>query len=116
MKKTIKPLIFTASIAALFLLNQAQNAGAAGGNWNIDAGGGWNTAGNWSPTAVPGTAAGDVVGLTYNINANRIVTNNTATTLGTLNIGDADTTSAYILTNTGGSLTFNNSGNGAQLN
>jgi len=116
MKRTIKPLIFTAPVAVLFLLNQAQNARAAGGNWNVDAGGGWNTAGNWSPAAVPGTAAGDVVGLTYNITANRIVTNNTATTLGTLNIGDADTTSAYILTNTGGSLTFNNSGNGAQLN
>jgi autotransporter-associated beta strand protein len=116
MKRTIKPLIFTAPVAVMFLLTQGQNAGAAGGNWNVDAGGSWNTAGNWSPAAVPGTTAGDVVGLTYNITAARIVTNNAAVTLGTLNIGDADNSAAYNLTNTGGSLTFNNSGNGAQLN
>lgn len=46
---------------------------AASGSWNVTTSGSWNTAGNWTPAAVPGTAAGDVVGLVNSITAARTV-------------------------------------------
>jgi fibronectin-binding autotransporter adhesin len=67
---------------------------AAGGSWNVDAAGSWETAGNWTPSAVPGTAAGDAVNLLFNISAARTVTIGTGVTatVGDLNIGDPTAT------------------------
>ena len=100
------------------MLSWVVNARAASGTWNVDASGNWSTAGNWTPVAVPGIAAGDTVGLTFNITAARTVTvDTTSRTMGTLKIGDSGSSYfAYTLTNSGGAgLTFNNSGNGANL-
>ena len=102
---------------AAALLAWVPTAQAASGNWNVNASGYWNTPGNWTPAAVPGTTAGDTVGLTYNITAARAVTNDTAVTLGTLNIGDSGS-SYYAFTlaaGSGSSLTFDNNGSGASL-
>lgn len=99
------------------LLALATSVPAGSGTWTNLNGGLWNTPANWSPNVVPGIAADDVVSLTANIISDCIITNDTAVTLGTLNIGDTDNTHAYALTNgSGGSLTFRvNSGN-ARIN
>ena len=111
-----KPTHLVWSLMAL-LAGVTWEAQAASGTWNVDAGGNWNTGGNWSAATVPGTAAGDTVGLSFDITGNRIITNDTAVTLGILNIGDANYSNTYTLTNNAGStLTFNNNGSGAQLN
>ncbi|MEI8320104.1 MAG: autotransporter-associated beta strand repeat-containing protein, partial [Planctomycetia bacterium] len=85
--------------------------------WNVDASGNWSLSTNWNPAAVPGNAAGDVVGLTNNITAARTVTiDTTSRTLGALNIGDSDNTHAFTLDASGGAgLTFDNGGSGAAL-
>jgi fibronectin-binding autotransporter adhesin len=96
----------------------APAAYAASGNWNVNTAGNWSAAANWLPAAVPGTAAGDVVGLTFNITAARTVTiDTTSRTVGTLNIGDPTTGFfVYTLAASGGAtLTFNNSGSPANL-
>ena len=105
------------SLVLLVLLG-AVRARAAGGTWNVDASGNWSTAADWTPAAVPGTAAGDVVGLTYNISAARTITVDTTTrSVGVLKIGDSGSAYfPYTLTNSAGAiLTFNNSGHGAGL-
>jgi len=95
------------------------SAFAVSGNWNVNANGNWSTATNWtSNPVVPGTTAGDVIGLTFNITATRTVTINGPTSRigGILNIGDTNATNSYVLTNSGGAtFTFNNSGT-SQLN
>lgn len=102
-------------IAASFSL--ANHAQAAGGSWNVDADGTWNTPSNWNPVAVPGTTAGDVVGLNFDIaTADTTVTIDTVVRLGTLNIGDPDGSHAYTLALSAGSLTFDNDASAAQLN
>jgi fibronectin-binding autotransporter adhesin len=90
---------------------------AQSGTWNVDAAGNWSLGSNWDPAAVPGNAAGDVVGLTNNITAARTVTiDTTSRTVGTLTIGDANNTHAFTLGASGGAgLTFNNGGSGAAL-
>ena len=119
MKTTSLRHCLTNSALALLGLALATAAQAVSGNWNVDAAGNWSTATDWtSNPTVPGTAAGDVVGLTYNISAARTVTiNTTSRTVGTLNIGDPTATFyAYTLAASGGAhLTFNNSGSGASL-
>jgi autotransporter-associated beta strand protein len=107
----------TASLAvALAILCGSERALAANGSWIANGNGSWNTASNWTPAAVPGTAAGDVVGLVNNITTSATVTINTNVTLGTLNIGDTDASNSFTLaTTTGGTLTFNNSGSGASI-
>ena len=92
---------------------------AADGNWNVDNAGTWSTAGNWNPASVPGTTAGDTVGLTNDITAARTITiDTTSRTVGTLNIGDPTPPCyAFTLAASGGAtLTFNNNGSGAALN
>jgi autotransporter-associated beta strand protein len=74
---------------------------AASGSWNVDAAGGWGTAGNWNPAAVPGTAVGDVINFTNNIGAARTITLDGARTLGDLNIGDSATGFFGFTLNTG---------------
>ncbi len=104
---------------ALAALLAAHSVHAANGNWNVDAAGNWSSAASWSsnPT-VPGTVAGDVIGLHNNISAARAVTiDTTGRTAGTLNIGDSNNTHVFTLAASGGgTLTFNNSGSGAQIN
>lgn len=103
-------------VAATFSLTNPSQAGS--GNWNVDADGSWNTASNWdSNPAVPGTAAGDVVGLNFDITtAGKTITIDTAVRLGTLNIGDPDGSHLYTLALSSGSLTFDNGASAAQLN
>jgi autotransporter-associated beta strand protein len=106
------------ALCGVILLSGALSSRAASGNWNVNADGNWSTAANWSPAVVPGTAAGDVVGLTYNITAARTVTiDTTSRTVGTLGIGDSGSPFyAYTLAASGGAgLTFNNSGSTANL-
>ena len=107
-----------ATLAAGLLALSPGLAFAQSGTWNVDAAGNWSLGSNWDPAAVPGNAAGDVVGLTNNITAARTVTiDTTSRTVGTLTIGDANNTHAFTLGASGGAgLTFNNGGSGAALN
>ena len=106
-----------ATLAAGILALSPGWAIAQNGTWNVDASGNWSLSTNWNPAAVPGNAAGDVVGLTNNITAARTVTiDTTSRTLGALNIGDSDNTHAFTLDASGGAgLTFNNGGIPASL-
>lgn len=107
-----------ATLAAGLLALSPGLAFAQSGTWNVDAAGNWSLGSNWDPAAVPGNAAGDVVGLTNNITAARTVTiDTTSRTVGTLTIGDANNTHAFTLGASGGAgLTFDNGGSGAALN
>ncbi len=103
----------------MLTLLAALNNYAASGDWTNNAASIWSAATNWSsnPT-VPGTTAGDTVGLNFDLTANRTVTiDTTARIVGTLNIGDPTTGYfAYTLAASGGAtLTFNNNGSGALL-
>ena len=98
--------ILTRSIAALLALASVEKAGAASGNYTATAAGSWGTAANWSsnPT-VPGTTAGDIININSNIAAAATVTLDGTRTMGTLLIGDLDSTTAFtIATGTGGTL------------
>lgn len=77
---------------ALAMALATKPARAASGSWNVDAGGSWGTAGNWTPAAVPGTAISDVITFNNNIGAARTVTLDGNRTMGDLNIGDSTST------------------------
>jgi autotransporter-associated beta strand protein len=78
--------ILLASTAAAASLHYAH---AGDGSWNTNNSGNWSVAANWNPAAVPGTAAGDVVNLTFNISASRTITiDSTDVRLGDLNMAD----------------------------
>ena len=116
--KILKANASSALAAVLSLAFSTATTFAVSGSWTNDASSNWSVATNWSsnPT-VPGTTAGDVVSLTNNLTAARVVTLDTAATVGTLNIGDSATaffgfTLAPAAAQT---LTFNNSGSGARL-
>jgi len=49
---------------------------AADGVWNTDGAGNWSAPGVWKPDTpgMIGIAAGDVIGLTFNITASRVIT------------------------------------------
>ena len=81
----------------------------------MDAAGNWSTTTNWTPTAVPGTTAGDVVDLLFNITAARTVTiDATSRTVGDLNIGDPTATLfGYTLASSAGTVVLNLDGLGA---
>lgn len=98
-----------ALIVAPLIAAWPQRAYAASGTWNVDAAGNWGTAGSWSPSAVPGTVAGDVINLTFDISAARTVTiNTTSRRAGDLNIGDpAATLFAYTLASSATSVVLN---------
>lgn len=106
-------------LMAVVTLVAALNSPAASGNWTNNAASIWSAATNWnSNPTVPGTAAGDTVGLTFDITAARTVTiDTTSRTVGVLNIGDPGSSYfAYTLAASGGAtLTFNNNGGGALL-
>lgn len=118
MTPTKKQVTKIAGAIVAAALSAAPQANAASGTWNVDAGGNWSTGGNWTDSTVPGTTAGDVVGLNYDITtAGKTVAVDTAVRVGVLNIGDPNGTNSYTLTGTtGGSFAFDNGGSGAQLN
>ncbi|MDB6024599.1 MAG: hypothetical protein JWM68_822, partial [Verrucomicrobiales bacterium] len=122
MKPTSLRLFALPSLAGAFvvvlLMASATDSIALSGNWTVDANGNWSTLLNWTSIVAPGTAAGDTVGLTYDLTAARTITmDTTSRTMGTLNIGDPGSSYfAYTLTNSGGAiLTFNNNGSTANL-
>jgi fibronectin-binding autotransporter adhesin len=107
------------STVAMVMVLVGESARAGDGSWNTTTSGNWSSTGNWLPVAVPGTAAGDTVGLTFDLTV--ACTNTidaTSRTVGTLNIGDPSTDfSPYTLQASGGAtLTFDNNGSGAALN
>lgn len=91
---------------------------ATDATWTSNSSGTWSTATRWSsnPT-VPG-GAGSTIGLTFDITLGRTITiDTTSRTVGTLNIGDANTSSFYTLAASGGaSLIMDNNAAGAQIN
>jgi autotransporter-associated beta strand protein len=75
----------------------------------------WNTAGNWASVSIPNAAA---IGVRVNndIAGDQTIQLTGTTTLGSLDLGDSDSTHAFTLAAGGGSLVFNNSGITASLN
>lgn len=115
-QSTLRCFILAAGSSLLAI----SSAHAVSGNWSTDNTGNWSQAFLWSsnPT-VPGTAAGDVIGLNFNVTtASRIVTINTTSRIaGVVNIGDPNNTTTYTVASSGGAiLTMNNSGSPAQIN
>ena len=74
----------------------------------------WNTTGNWASATVP-NAAGLNVRVNNDINGDQTIQLASAFTVGSLYLGDANSTHAFTLTPSGGSLVFNNSGITANL-
>lgn len=108
---------FAGAIIIAFSSTFVSHSKAASGDWNVDADGNWSNSSNWNPAVVPGTAAGDVVNLNFDITTEgRTIIIDTAVRLGTLNIGDPDGSHAYTLALSSGSLTFDNGASPAQLN
>jgi autotransporter-associated beta strand protein len=66
----------------------------------------WSTAANWSPSTGFPNGMDDIANLTNDITADNAINLTAATTVGTLNIGDASGDNAFIL-GTAQSLTFN---------
>ncbi len=116
-RSLVRGVGISATLAVGLLALSPGRAFAQSGFWNVDASGNWSLGSNWNPAAVPGNAAGDVIGLTNNITAARTVTiDTTSRTVGALNIGDSNNTHAFTLAASGGAgLTFNNGGSGVAL-
>ena len=116
-RSLVRGVGISATLAVGLLALSPGRAFAQSGFWNVDASGDWSLNTNWNPAAVPGNAAGDVIGLTNNITAARTVTiDTTSRTVGALNIGDSNNTHAFTLAASGGAgLTFNNGGSGVAL-
>ena len=116
-RSLVRGVGISATLAVGLLALSPGRAFDQSGFWNVDASGDWSLNTNWNPAAVPGNAAGDVIGLTNNITAARTVTiDTTSRTVGALNIGDSNNTHAFTLAASGGAgLTFNNGGSGAAL-
>ena len=106
-------LLALTPVASLFALHSAT---AASGTWNVNSGGLWSAAANWSGS-VP-ASAGDTANLTYAISAASKITNDVSRSVGILNIGDSGAVYfGYTLTNqSGATFTLNNLGAGAQIN
>jgi autotransporter-associated beta strand protein len=74
----------------------------------------WNTAGNWASGTVP-NAAGISARVNNDISGAQTIQLTGVTTVGSLDLGDSNSTHAFTLTPSGGSLVFNNSGITANL-
>ncbi len=87
------------------------------GTWTANSAGNWNDTAKWLNSAVA-NGAGRTANISANITGARVITNNIAVTLGTLNMGDSNDSHAYTLQlTTGGALTFDSGNNtGAFLN
>lgn len=75
----------------------------------------WNTSGNWASASVP-NAAGITVRVNNDISGDQTIQLANATTIGSLDLGDSNSTHAFTLASSGGSIIFNNSGIAAELN
>lgn len=84
------------------------------GSWNLDADGAWSDSGNWTPGIADGATF--TANLGFNITANRVVTLDSARSIGILNIGDTNATHAYTLATGSNVLTFDNGTSDAQIN
>jgi len=74
----------------------------------------WNTAGNWASGTVP-NAAGASVRVNNDIIGDQTIQLASAFTFGSLDLGDSNSTHAFTLAASGGSMVFNNSGITASL-
>ena len=74
----------------------------------------WNTTSNWASGILP-NAAGISVRVNNDISGDQTIQLTGATTVGSLDLGDSNSTHAFTLTPSGGSLVFNNSGVTANL-
>ena len=112
--RKLRPAKTAARAAALALaLVFASHAHAqTNGTWNTNASGNWSLTNNWLSGLVA-NGAGSTANLTFNITAAAAVSIDTAVTLGSLSIGDS--THAYTLQLSTGSLAFNNNGSGATI-
>ncbi len=102
-----KALMIAASLGAI-------STHADTGAWNVDADGLWSGASNWTPGIADG--AGFTANLNFNLTAARIVSLDSARSIGVLNIGDTNNTHAYTLATGANVLTFDNGSSDAQLN
>jgi autotransporter-associated beta strand protein len=75
----------------------------------------WNTTTNWASGTVP-NAAGISVRINNDISGDQTIQLSSAFTLGSLDLGDSNSTHAFTLSPSGGSMVFNNSGTAASLN
>ncbi|MEY3898044.1 MAG: hypothetical protein RLZZ214_3565 [Verrucomicrobiota bacterium] len=75
----------------------------------------WNTTSNWASGTLPNAAAISVR-VNNDISGDQTIQLTGATTVGSLDLGDSNSTHAFTLTPSGGSLVFNNSGITASLN
>ena len=79
------------------------------GAWNVDAGGKWSSAGNWSNAIIADGISYTADFSAVNISADRTVTLDSSRNIGTLKFGDGAGAQNWIVTNSGGSvLTLNN--------
>ena len=74
----------------------------------------WNTAGNWASGTVP-NAAGISARVNNDISGAQTIQLTGVTTLGSIDLGDSNSTHAFTLAASGGSMVFNNSGINANL-
>ncbi|OYU16083.1 MAG: hypothetical protein CFE37_01665, partial [Alphaproteobacteria bacterium PA4] len=74
----------------------------------------WNTAGNWASGTVP-NAAGISTRVNNDISGAQTIQLAGVTTLGSIDLGDSNSTHAFTLAANGGSMVFNNSGINANL-
>lgn len=75
----------------------------------------WNTAGNWASGTTPNAVALSVR-VNNDISGDQTIQLTGMTTLGSLDLGDSNSTHTFTLASAGGSLNFNNSGISASLN
>ncbi len=108
---------FADLMTALLVLMQTTLM-AATGSWTNTAAGSysWNVNANWEPSTAFPNGQDDVAYLTNNITGNQTIDLGQAITLGTLSIGDADSWSRFIITNTtANALTFQSSSGSALI-
>jgi autotransporter-associated beta strand protein len=94
---------------ATFVAGQFGLASGDTFHWTPTAGGthSWNSAANWTPNAAFPDAADAVANVTTDIAGDQTINLNERITLGTLNIGDPNSTNAFTIAGNGGSLIFN---------
>jgi autotransporter-associated beta strand protein len=103
--------------ASLGQYNASVTGAVPGGfTWTSVIGGAkqWSTTGNWASAIVP-NASGLAVRVNNDITGNQTIELTSATTLGSLYLGDINNTHAFTLASGTGSLVFNNAGIAANL-
>ncbi len=115
MKRILSRSALPLAVIAAFV-SSSPTSQAANGTWNVDASGNWTTASNWLGNTIPGSVAGDIAFITYDITSNRTVTADTPNkTLGILNIGDTNGSNSFTIAS-GATLVLNNGASAAEIN